>query len=662
MILDQLTLHDFGVYGGRQAIELTPERDRPVILFGGLNGGGKTTLLDAFQLCLYGSAARLSNRNGQTYDEYLRRSVHKAQGRSGASIELGFRHRANGVQQSFSVVRSWSATKSSVREQFEVSRDGRFDRLATEHWASQVEDFIPARIAHLFLFDGEKVESYADLDAAPGLIATAIQNLLGLDIVERLGADLSSLERRHRTANQPLDEQKQLDALRSEIRAMDITRESLAQARAATGNALDRARRESAELEERYRREGGLLYEQRIRKEAELAARERELATARHALQEMAGGSAPMLLVTGLLAKVAQRDGLEEAGRRARESMETLVGEHEAMLAHPVIAGLAASHRKKLSQSLEARRRERAAATDVPSVLALDASARADLRVLLSGDQELTRVELARLVQEETAVKRVLEELSAEVAAIPSHDAIAGLESERLAARVALQSLEAQFAQKSEELARTEAELASLRQREERLVADEARARFAQDDVVRMVRHSERVRSTLGRFREAVVVRHVERIQRLVLDSFRQLARKADLVGDLKIDPLTFALELHGGDGRPLAAERLSAGERQLLAIAILWGLARAAGRPLPTVIDTPLGRLDSEHRDHLVRRYFPRASHQVLLLSTDEEITGRHYAALKPAVGREYRLRFDEAEARTVIEPGYFMGAGRGH
>jgi DNA sulfur modification protein DndD len=141
----------------------------------------------------------------------------------------------------------------------------------------------------------------------------------------------------------------------------------------------------------------------------------------------------------------------------------------------------------------------------------------------------------------------------------------------------------------------------------------------------------------------------------LVLESFRQLARKATLVTDLAIDPAHFTVELRGGDGQIVSPDRLSTGERQLLAVSILWGLGRASGRPLPAVIDTPLGRLDATHRTHLVERYFPHASHQVILLSTDEEIDDRYYAKLKHCVGRTYRLDFDDATDATRVQPGYF-------
>jgi DNA sulfur modification protein DndD len=76
-------------------------------------------------------------------------------------------------------------------------------------------------------------------------------------------------------------------------------------------------------------------------------------------------------------------------------------------------------------------------------------------------------------------------------------------------------------------------------------------------------------------------------------------------------------------------------------------------------VIDTPLGRLDSSHRRRLVTHYFPLASHQVILLSTDEEISGGYFEALKPFVGRVYHLQFHEERGTTSVEPGYFSEPG---
>jgi DNA sulfur modification protein DndD len=72
-------------------------------------------------------------------------------------------------------------------------------------------------------------------------------------------------------------------------------------------------------------------------------------------------------------------------------------------------------------------------------------------------------------------------------------------------------------------------------------------------------------------------------------------------------------------------------------------------------VIDTPLGRLDSEHRSHLIERYFPNASHQVLLLSTDEEIDEKSFASLRRWIGRTYKLDFDDHTGATAIREGYF-------
>ncbi len=83
--------------------------------------------------------------------------------------------------------------------------------------------------------------------------------------------------------------------------------------------------------------------------------------------------------------------------------------------------------------------------------------------------------------------------------------------------------------------------------------------------------------------------------------------------------------------------------------------LSRASARPLPAIIDTPMARLDVEHRNQLVERYFPNASHQVIILSTDTEIEQNSFDQLRPAVARAYLLNYDEATKATVPAEGYF-------
>jgi DNA sulfur modification protein DndD len=188
-----------------------------------------------------------------------------------------------------------------------------------------------------------------------------------------------------------------------------------------------------------------------------------------------------------------------------------------------------------------------------------------------------------------------------------------------------------------------------------RLLEKVARAELGRLEAQRLLDHSQKSRETLTRFRESVLKHNLRRIETMILESFKALMRKDNFIHDLRISPDKFELQLIGTSDNLIEATRLSAGERQLLAVSMLWGLARASGRTLPIVIDTPLGRLDSKHRANLIERYFPKASQQVLLLSTDEEIDATYYKQLKPAVGRTYHLEYNHEKGCTIVSPGYF-------
>jgi transcriptional regulator with XRE-family HTH domain len=123
----------------------------------------------------------------------------------------------------------------------------------------------------------------------------------------------------------------------------------------------------------------------------------------------------------------------------------------------------------------------------------------------------------------------------------------------------------------------------------------------------------------------------------------------------IRIDAKTFSISLCDRQNRPLQKAQLSAGEKQIYAVSMLWALAKTSGRPLPIVIDTPLARLDSDHRRLLIEHYFPTASHQVIILSTDTEVDQLYFDQLRPAIARVYHLDYDQGAGSTAIKQGYF-------
>ena len=178
---------------------------------------------------------------------------------------------------------------------------------------------------------------------------------------------------------------------------------------------------------------------------------------------------------------------------------------------------------------------------------------------------------------------------------------------------------------------------------------------FATEQAARMVKLSIRTQDTMRAFLARATAAKIDRLSHLVTESFRFLLRKKTLVHQVQIDPTTFAISLFDNNGHSIPKHRLSEGEKQVFAVSVLWGLAQASPRPLPAIIDTPMARLDSEHRQHLIARYFPNASHQVIILSTVTEVDQTSYDALQPHIARAYHLDYDEHEKATTAREGYF-------
>lgn len=657
MILDALVLQNYAIYGGQQKIVLTPVSDaQPIILFGGLNGGGKTTLLDAVQLAFYGGKARCSARGKLPYKDFLRGAIHRgADVSEGASIEVRFRRAVDGEMRAYSVIRSWRDTEKGIEETIKVFRDGEYDPMLGHHWEEYIESYIPCGIAHLFFFDAEQIKELADGEYAAELLGTAIQSLLGLDLVDRLETNLLALERRKRTEGRKGESARRAKKVQDDVERLQHAFEQAVMEKGGLQNHADQLQKALGKCAETFRLEGGVLFERRGELEAEKVQLRHRVATEEAALRELAAGAGPLLLVSPLLA-AAEDQAFREAQTQKTRVLMTVLGERdEHVLALLRQAQLPPAVVETVESALGGDRAGRQMLLAGPYFLNADENVATDLRHIRNS----VLPSLASQIQERRDVLSELAEqlirMDLELARVPNEAAIAGIQRD-------LQALQVQYEQKLGEVAAQGAKIDVLGRQLEaaqtalrRELGEDVDQQIAQEEQNRVVKHTVKVRATLGKFRLAIIRKHIARIEHLMLDSFHQLLRKVSLISALSIDPETYHIELFGGDGAALPFDQLSSGERQLLATSLLWGLARACGRPLPTIIDTPLGRLDSSHRRNLIDRYFPVASHQVILLSTDEEIDEENLARLTPHVGRFYHLQFDEALRETRIVPGYF-------
>ncbi|WP_406133172.1 DNA sulfur modification protein DndD [Streptomyces zaomyceticus] len=660
MHLHKIELHDFGAYRGKQSLDLSVKPGRPIILIGGLNGCGKTTLLDAIQLVLYGPRARCSGRGNRSYDSYLRESINrKANSADGAQIALEFSIVVDGKERHYRVVRSWHISGKQLKEFLNVHVDDQFDRILSEGWPDHVEDILPLEVASLFFFDGEKIESLADPERAATVIQSAVHSLLGVSTVEQLRTDLVALQRRQRLSN---EDQAVIDQIRAQEAEHNAARQEYADRKLTLGGMqarCDRLQLQLDKVEKAFKEAGGNLFERQKELESNQKGIAERLAAQRSALRSLAAGPLPLLMLPQQLATLREQAVREKEADNATRVVGVL-DERDAWILEQLPASVTAAARTALKKKLATDRLKREAAAELKQTLNLPLDALEQLSAL---DEALSRdASRAReLLKESAETSDRLDDADRLLAGVPDEKLIKDLVEERNAAIEAL-------AVAKDELRRGKEQLEEIKGRRDRIGADLERAQQRRvktlieiEELNRIVEYAEKARGTLEKFGEALLQRHISRLEVAVLQSFKALMRKS-LIHDLRIDMDKSSLTLADSDGEPINPGRLSAGERQLLAISLLWGLAKVAGNRLPSVIDTPLGRLDSQHRRHLVDRYFPNAGRQVLLLSTDEEIDETLLGRLKPALAHTYTLVHDDTTFTTTVEAGYWWTAGASH
>jgi len=660
MIFKKLTIENYKSFQFATEIVFPVSQDgRSIFLIGGMNGAGKTSIMEAINYCLYGAKVDDIFRNINRHE--------KAKGNANVAFELVI-EMDDGTE--LIVKRSWSAgviaepKSRDLSERLVVVHDGkRVSVQNQELWQDFIRAAIPPGITQFFFFDGEKIQEIASDDHSEVRLKSSLEAALGIQNINRLATDLAYIKQEERKgfieiSDEDLDfKQSELKKEKSKLNRKQQEHESL-QAE------LGAFREQLAEAKKRFEAtfhaepESRETMREQEKKRIQAANRLTQVETEIRGLCEKA-------LPFALAGKIF--DGIRKQIDTERESAsEAAIKEHAAELAKRLVRVVEEPepiYRETLSPEKMAELERR--------ILRLlkEGHARGDVqRILDLSDRDAARV-LNRIESLEKSdvflLQPLLEEKRELMAQVRKLEGLSNIGGMTVSERELFEQLQAemescstQIGRKSEQLRLLEEEIMGLEKR----ISDieiEIEKLYEKHNVSKekadFIDECDSIISVLNQFIVRLRKNKVHLLQEKTFEMYRLLSSRSGLIKDLTIDDKTYEVRVSDRSGHEIKKSGLSAGEKEVFAVSLLWGLAQTSQLKLPIIIDTPLSRLDSAHRDNIVNNYFPNAGEQVVILSTDTEIDTNYYRNLKPHLSGAGCLTFDQRQELTTFKPGYF-------
>lgn len=655
-------------YEGKSTVKFpTDPGTRNVVLIWGRNGMGKTSFLNALRILFTGVEDKENRRMGLKLAANERQFIlgdggqwlglinskaleraRRARNRVTARVEAKWTE----GDRTFRAERSWT-TDGATYEHRLVLDDGE-DRLLGEPASERLEEILPKDFIEFFFFDGEEVKSLAE---DIGRKAVDVDRLMRLTFVNELAGAANNV------ANQRLKKNLEKDILAT----IEDTERELARGRRSEKAARDEledlevniSEAESENQQLQIRRENlgsGASSAQLDDLEERRRATQQEL---REAIEEVASTIPALVpfyanlgLVSEALRVVDAR--LKAAGTAEAVVLRTVKDELPGWLEGSAVK-LTTEQRSLLCRELSDHLDKlRSGAVDEGLFAGLDLERAERLRsLLLRWDIDgPTRRDLhASQLERAHRLQLQLEQLNDAIMRVEAGSQVSLEEYRRVVTR--LEELQVQLAEWNQrkgqlierataaasEVERLDKELKDLYRTQEKVNKGAAEARFIRS-----------VSKTLNDLREALRRQVKSRLERGINQRFHELTVGYGLVARIELTDV-YTMNFLDSAGRPVGRASLSSGIKQLAATALLWAMKDVSGRDIPVVIDTPLGRIDRENQNNLLLNYYPRISHQVVVLPTNSEIDANKLAALEPAVARHFTIQNEEGNGARIIE-----------
>ena len=641
MIINNLKLHNFGVYASDNEFDFNSEK--PVVLIGGMNGRGKTTFLEAVLLALYGSesfAYKESKYN--SYGRYLFNHINVADGTSQAFVELTFTMDGD----RYVVKRSWNGDMKRVHEKITVEKNFEMNDFLTKNWPMFIENVLPESLSKFFFFDGEKIAALAEDDTSKDM-KDAIKSMLGITVLDTLGKDLSRLLNTISKNVITQDEREQIEQLRNiknnskaELDELDREKEKLENEHLQSKKYLE-------DLEASYLAAGGGILEDRqalVKKKTELSVKAHQT---KKDLIEMAGSDLPLLMVSDLLEDIQIHSEKEIEKKNLELSLKQVTKYYDRFQKQ--------QNNHRSADDFMNFFKDEVDQYQVEMIYNLSDEHLYRLSLLLNNNLGNEKDSIIKLLNEESKLKRELDSIESDLSVEIDEEKLKHISKEITETKMNIAVSKVKIASLLEKRTSLNGKAMKDASTFDKYVENVLTKLEQNDENERIIKYIRYAQNILDHYEIKLQERKTDLLAYTMTECYKKLASKKNMIEYIKMDSASLDFTYYDSNDREVPKKSLSAGEKQLMIISLLWALAICSKKKLPVIIDTPLSRLDSEHRASLVKTYFPNASEQTFILSTDSEINHHYYDMMRDYVGDEFLLVYDDIHKNTMIKRGYF-------
>jgi len=630
MFYKELRITNFKRFAGTNIFPLMG--DGNVTIIAAKNGVGKTTVLDAFNLVLHGSQGikKRYSKAGFKFDEWVRKAHNTTI--TGEDCQVGVQLTLVDPTIGEVMIKRdyWFEREGgSVDMELTVRIDGKplsLEEGESKHNMAQrwIEAFIPLAVSQRFLFDGEKLPDL-NVSELNEEFREGLDDILGQQAIQQLNYHLNSIMKATTKQMTPEDDQKALDDWFTD----------LDDARAEEASLSDKITKKSTELEKcvgkantlqtmivsKGKEEGESLGEVR----AKQAVAASHLAGRRKELIRVISESLPFI-IAGIPSDIDEwnittaKETIENnlIANSTRDILDKILGRLKPGLAKSDVKRMKVAMEEELSSN----------ENDVPELF-----------------QFLNKDDIDSIITNHAILKQDIDTdaNSAVYDAILAFDDYEKATADMLAEseKLGLVEIAMEYKNVSTRVGELRGEIESLKGT---LAKKQTFISETEERILDMQSLSQQDSKLNKRLELILVIRKIileyasqrrtslaKPLEEGFSEGFKLLSRKAKSVKNVQISASDYSpsITMDGYDGNWLERD-LSATEKQHVGLSMLYAICKLSRTALPVVVDTPVSRMDKEHKGWSVTKFYPQLSHQVIVLTTSDDLSNGLFDELK--------------------------------